>query len=338
MLSILGDLPYTGLISKGTPMTRASISGIPQNISRRHFLAHVGIGGVALPLGVVCSAASARSSRSPGAGELPTRTRVGPKVGLCTIAFQERPLIEVLELAARAGIDGVEPWGKADHLPLSTPDSRVREVKARLDDLGLLCSHFGSYVRLGEEREAALQETDMRRAIAIAQLLGTNIIRIWAGAKNSEDLNAAELDHIISDGKKFCALAEKEGVLLAMEMHGQTLTNRASAMIDLIRRVGSPSLKANFQILNDTEDPYERARSAGPYAVMVHAQNEGAPGEGQPLICKGVVDFQKIWEILSGFGFKGYFEVEFVKGKTLKEKVDNLKQDCACLKAIGASQ
>ena len=313
-------------------------SDITKNINRRQFLAHVGIGGVALPLGVVCSTASAGALRSPGSGESPARTRVGPKAGLCTIAFQERPLFEVLELAARAGFDGVEPWGKADHLPLSTPDSHVREVRARLDGLGLSCSHFGSYVRLGEEREATLQETDMRRAIAIARLLGTSIVRIWAGAKNSEDLSAAELDRIISDGKKFCALAEKEGVLLAMEMHGQTLTNRASAMIDLIRRVGSPSLKANFQILNDTEDPYKRARSAGPYAVMVHAQNEGAPGDGQPLICKGVVDFRKIWEILSGFGFKGYFEVEFVRGKTLEEKVEFLKQDCACLKAIGASQ
>ncbi len=301
------------------------------NMNRRQFLAQIGAGGLALPLGAVC-AASPGTHAYPG----PALARVGPKAGLCTIAFQDRPLLEVLDLAAKVGFDGVEPWGKPDHLPLSTPDARVLEIKAKLDSLGLACSHYGSYVRLGEEREPALQESDMRRALAIARLLGTHIIRIWAGSRNSENLSASELERIVTDGKKFCAMAEKEGILLAVEMHGQTLTNRASALVDLIHRVGSNSLKANYQILNDTEDPYERARIAGPYAVMVHAQNEGAPGEGQPLICGGKVDFRKIWEILSGFGFKGYFEVEFVKGKTFEEKVEFLKQDYACLKTIGA--
>jgi len=63
----------------------------------------------------------------------------------------------------------------------------------------------------------------------------------------------------VEDGKKYCAMAEPMGILLAMEMHGNCLTNRASALLDLIERVGSPALKANYQILNNT-----RTRTSAP--------------------------------------------------------------------------
>ena len=39
------------------------------------------------------------------------------------------PLQEVLQLAHEVGIDGIEPWGKPDHLPLTTPDEQVRETR-----------------------------------------------------------------------------------------------------------------------------------------------------------------------------------------------------------------
>ena len=33
------------------------------------------------------------------------------KLGLCTIAFQEKPLEEVIDIAANYGFDGIEIWG-----------------------------------------------------------------------------------------------------------------------------------------------------------------------------------------------------------------------------------
>ena len=34
------------------------------------------------------------------------------KLGLCTIAFQEKPLEEVIDIAADYGFEGIELWGK----------------------------------------------------------------------------------------------------------------------------------------------------------------------------------------------------------------------------------
>lgn len=303
-------------------------------MDRRDFLNRLGLTGLALGLGATgCGEGREQAQAGSGAKAPLGLLDSGPKVGLCTIAFQDRPFYEVLELAAGVGFHGVEPWGKPDHLPLTRTDDEVKAVRDKIAELGMETSHYGCYVWLGDGQKPEDKDKDMDRAIQITRLLGTNICRIWAGTKNSELLSEDEWKLMVDDGKRFCAKAEDTGILLAMEMHSNSVTNKAAAMVELIERVGSPALKANYQILNSSEDPYERARVAGPHVVMVHAQNDSA-GRGQPLICEGTVDFQKIYDILKPFGFKGYFEVEFVRGKTYEEKVEALKADCACLKGI----
>jgi len=311
-------------------------------IPRRDFLNQLGLTGLAFGLGATGCGQDSEQARSGSDNralarsepeEKPGPLASGPKAGLCTIAFQERPLTEVLELAAEVGFDGVEPWGKPDHLPLTRTDDEVKAIRDRIAGLGIETSHYGCYVRLGDGQAVEDKDKDMDRAIRITRLLDTNICRIWAGTKNSELLSEDEWKLMVDDGRRFCARAEDEGVLLAIEMHSNSVTDKASAAVELIERVGSPALKLNYQILNNSEDPYERARIAAPHVVMVHAQNESA-GRGQPLVCEGTVDFSKIYSILKPFGFKGYFEVEFVRGQTYEEKVEALKADCACLKGI----
>jgi len=303
-------------------------------MARREFFGLLGTTGLVLPLGILgCGKAeSKRKDMEEGKG----LTR--PKAALCTIAFQELPLDEVLELAARVGFDGVEPWGKPDHLPLTSTDDRVREVKDKADSLGMAVSHYGSYVRLGDGQDPAEKDKDMDRVIEITRLLGTRIARIWAGTKNSQDLTDQDWSLMVEDGRRFCARAEAAGVLLAMEMHSNSVTNRAAATLELIERVGSPALKANYQAIfgPDGEDYYERARIVGPHVVMVHAQNSRKDSKGRCLIQEGDLDFQKLYALLKTFGFEGYFEVEFVKGRTYEEKVAALEADCAYLKSIRA--
>ncbi len=314
-----------------------------RNMDRRDFLHRLGLSGLALGMGGVACGGGDIAARQGSAAKPAISAGaevVGPKTGLCTIAFSELPFQEVLNLAREVGFDGVEPWGKPDHLPLTLGDDQIVQARQAAQDAGLAISHYGCYVRIGDdlEREVVSQqqkEENMARAVEITRLLGTDICRIWSGNKDSELMNDADWDKIVRDGKTFCALAEDAGVTLAIEMHGRSVTNKAAASVELIERVGSPALKLNYQILNNSEDPYERARIAGPHVVMVHAQNEAREGSGQGSICGGVVDFQKVWDILHGeFGFDGYMEVEFVSGKTPEEKRAALVADCECLKAI----
>ncbi|MBN2288034.1 MAG: sugar phosphate isomerase/epimerase [Candidatus Glassbacteria bacterium] len=305
------------------------------NMDRRKFLGRLGAAGMALPLGITgCGNAEKDAPTAGGQPELS-----GPRVGLCTIAFQERPLDEVLELAARVGFDGVEPWGKPDHLPLTSPDDRVLEIRDKVRSLGLEVSHYGCYVRLGDGQEPAEKDREMDRVISITGMLGTGIARIWAGTKDSEELDERDWRLMVEDGKRFCARAEEAGVLLAMEMHSNSVTNRAAGAARLIELVGSPALRANYQAIFGPggEDFYQRARTVGPWVVMVHAQNSRAGEHEQCLIEEGDLDFRKLYGILKNeFGFEGYFEVEFVRGRSYEEKVAALEKDCAYLKSIRA--
>ena len=303
-------------------------------MDRRDFFERLGATGLVLPLGALgCAKAEKKEAPTEVKQEL-----AGPKAGLCTIAFQDRPLDEVLELAAQVGFDGVEPWGKPDHLPLSRTDDQVRAVRDKIESLGLEASHYGCYVRLGDGQDPVEKNKDMDRVIRITGLLGTRIARIWAGTKDSEDLDEQDWRLMVEDGKRFCARAEEAGILLAMEMHSRSVTNRAAATLELIERVGSPALKANYQAIfgPEGEDFYERARIVGPHVVMVHAQNSRQGYRGQCLIEEGDLDFQKLYAVLKGFGFDGYFEVEFVRGDTYEKKVESLKADCTYLKSIRA--
>ena len=68
------------------------------------------------------------------------------KLGLCTIAFQEKPLEEVIDIAADHGFDGIEVWGKPPHLPADYDESYVKNIKEMAQRKGLAISAFGSYV------------------------------------------------------------------------------------------------------------------------------------------------------------------------------------------------
>ena len=292
-------------------------------LDRREFLNRLGLSAVVLTAGALSCAKEEKKVEAGG----------GPKVGMCTIAFQDRPLDEALKLAAEAGFEGVELWGKPEHVPLTRTDDEVKAVREKIESLGLVAGVYGCYVRLGDGQDPAEKDKDMERALRITKLLGTRLARIWAGTKNSELLTEEDWRLMVADGKRFCARAEDAGIILAVEMHSNSVTNKARAAMELIERVGSPNLKLNYQPI-EMEDHYERARIVAAHTVNVHAQNFDVDGK-RTLISKGVVDYRMIYEILKEAGFEGYFEVEFVKGETMEEKIAALKADCEFLKSIG---
>ena len=66
------------------------------------------------------------------------------KTALCTIAFRERTFEEVLDLACGAGFDGVEPWGKPDHIQSDWDAESVERSADEIKKRGLKVSQYGS--------------------------------------------------------------------------------------------------------------------------------------------------------------------------------------------------
>ena len=104
------------------------------------------------------------------------------KIGLCTIAFQEKPLEEVIDIAADYGFDGIELWGKPPHLPAEYDESYVKNIRDMALRKGLEVSAFGSYV----DPLMPLHQKHFEEAFKVAYDLGTNLVRIWSGGGPSK--------------------------------------------------------------------------------------------------------------------------------------------------------
>lgn len=247
------------------------------------------------------------------------------KTGLCTIAFSELPLEEVLDIASEHGFDGVEIWGKEGHLPLDSADEYVKEIRGMANAKGLEIAAFGSYVRpLSDDFEEQVE-----KALRITQGLGSTLMRVWSGGGPSRNISANDKRLITMRLKSLCSWAKLYKITIATEMHGNNLTDNADSILELIEEVAYPGLKTYYQPMfhDDAGDFYDAAQKIGRYVVNVHAQNASKLKDGKIQSCgiaDGMVDYKRIVEILREFDYDGYLEVEFVHGE---DKLAALKKD-----------
>ena len=247
------------------------------------------------------------------------------KIGLCTIAFSELPLEEVLDIAAEYGFDGVEIWGKEPHTPSEYDEDYFRKIKEITDAKMLEISAFGSYVNpLMDD-----YEQQMETALRITQTLGSKTMRVWSGGGPSKSVKPNDRQLIALRLKTMCQWAGLNGITVATEMHSNNLTDTAETTLQLIQDVGLPGLKTYYQpcFRDDADDFYECAKLVGPYVANVHAQNARQLDDGrfEPCaIADGIVNYGKIVEILQIHNYDGYLEIEFVHGEN---KLEALKND-----------
>ena len=243
------------------------------------------------------------------------------KLGLCTIAFREKPLEEVVNIAADYGFDGIEIWGKEPHMPPNFDAEYVQKVREMVLAKGLSVSALGSYVNpLMPWYQRHLEE-----AFKIAQGLRTNLVRIWPGGGPSKTISPDDKRMINFRLTSLTQWAQFRQLTLGLEMHNNNLSDSIGSTLELIKNVELPALKTYYQPFfgSNGDDPYDAAQKLAPYIVNVHAQNADASGNGCP-IADGVVDYAKVIEILNSHRYEGYLEVEFVHGG---DKLEALQRD-----------
>lgn len=233
------------------------------------------------------------------------------KTALCTIAFKDRPFEDVLDLAVRTGFDGVEPWGKPDHMPCGYSASANRRIAAAIRGRGLEVSQFGSYIN----PVAGDFAREMSEGLDTASDLGTETIRVWAGSCGSAEATDEDWRTAIRGFRRFADRAADRGMRLAVEMHLGYLSDTTWGSLRLVEGVDRPNFLLNFQpMYTDSADRViSVARQVAPRVATVHAQNYTAPGRNaRSLISAGYVDYPAVVGELSAAGFDGFLEVEFV--------------------------
>ncbi len=160
------------------------------------------------------------------------------KTGLVSVTFRSLSPAQIIELCRKAGLTGIE-WGTDVHV--KTPED-AKEVKALMGELETLS--LGSYYRLG-------QGMDFAPLLESAKILGAPNIRVWAGAKEPQDMSEAERAACVEDAQKIADLAAAQGISVSFEYHGGTLTANHQSAMQLMKEIDRENMYLYWQPIYD---------------------------------------------------------------------------------------
>jgi sugar phosphate isomerase/epimerase len=240
-------------------------------------------------------------------------------VGLCTISRKDADPTEPIELAATAGYDGVEIWGR-DHVADGGTE-RCERIRSAAANVGIEIPVYGSYLRPGTE--GFPEELD--HELTVATRLDADLVRVWAGDVEHGDHTEDEWTAVREDLQTATDAAAERGLAITVEKHGGTLTNTREGARRLVESIDGPC-GLNWQPLFELspEDIVAEAEALAPLVNNVHLQ--AVPERGSRDRCAlvdGYFDVARCVEALTHSGFEGYFELEFVTdGRPYREAIE----------------
>lgn len=182
------------------------------------------------------------------------------KTGLVSVSFRGLSPDEIIGLTKRAGLDSIE-WGGDVHVP---PEdlANARAVGEMTRAAGLEVACYGSYYRL-TDGESGMAE----KIVAAARALGAPLIRVWAGKLPSAEVGEEYREMVARNARILSDMAE--GIDVAFEYHGGTLTDDASSALDLLERANTGTLWQP-PVGMSTEDCVSSIRTVGKYIRNIH--------------------------------------------------------------------
>ena len=243
------------------------------------------------------------------------------KLGLVSVSFRGLTPAEAAEAAKNAGLSCIE-WGSDVHAPCRDLE-RLKEIVKIQQDTGLTCCSYGTYFRIGVNPAEEL--TDYIRA---AKILGTDILRLWCGDKGSDAYETdAQREAFYEECRTLAKIAEREQVILCMECHNNTMTDRKEAALALMQAVDSPAFRMYYQPnqFRTREENLAYAALLAPYTYHLHVFNwEGH--ERYPL-----AESVELWKkYLSCFEADHCLLLEFMPD----DRVETLPAEADALRAI----
>lgn len=164
------------------------------------------------------------------------------KTGICSVTLANCSAEEVLTIAVRAGLDGIE-WGGKGHVPHGDVEC-ARRIRCLTEEAGLEVSSYGSYYRVGVSEAEGLS---FRSVLDTAAALGAPTIRVWAGDRNTCDADATFIQTVIDETNRIADLAAEQGISITFEFHGGTLTDRNETAVQFAKQVPHSNVFFSWQ-------------------------------------------------------------------------------------------
>lgn len=251
--------------------------------------------------------------------------------GLVSITFRKLKVEEIIELVKKANLDGIE-WGGDIHVPHGDL-KQAKKVAQMTKDAGLKVAAYGSYYRVGADNKGI----SFQQVLDTAINLDTPVIRVWAGNKGSNEADETCWSKVKEESRKIASQAQKEGIEIAYEYHGGTLTDTRETTLRLLKEVAHPNIYSYWQpaVNQNIEERLSGIKEIESFLSNVHAFQWDVHNR-LPLE-DGVKDWLKYLNLISKATEDIYVMLEFVKddspqqfladAKVLKEMVKQVNEN-----------
>ena len=209
---------------------------------------------------------------------------------------------QALDIVIKCGFSYVEPSSIINMCEHITPDEMTEEYADRIKDLlkekGLKCYAFSGHVDLTEDK----QFNDFLKKIAFAGRIGAKIINTNSGPVSRKDIFYRNMKPIIAE-------AEKWGIIIGLESHGDIVSTAKDSM-DVFEYFNHPLVRLNYDTGNvlfysaGKVDVAEDIKYGAEYLEHIHLKDISIKGnlvEYVP-IGKGDVCFPEVFDSLKGLG------------------------------------
>ena len=221
------------------------------------------------------------------------------------------PHRERLQLAAEAGLDGVE-------IGQFETQAETEEVAAIAAEVGLeICSVMG-----GTHWQLPLSSTDedvrekgvegIKRALHVAKWAGTDVVLVVPGVVNDNVSYAAAYELSRKSLYEILPTAEELGVIIALENVWNKFLLSPIEFRDYIDDFDHPLIKAYFDVGNILlyGFPHQWIDILGERIVRVHVKDFSVETRQFVALLTGSVDYPRVVNALRGMGYDSYLTAE----------------------------
>ncbi len=230
------------------------------------------------------------------------------KIGLCSITFRGLGPIDVIDVAKRAELQGIE-WGGDVHVPHADV-SGARETRRLTVDAGLKVSSYGSYYKVGSDEP-------FEGVLATARALEAPMIRVWAGERSSADADEDYKKKIADETRRIAEMACADDIAIAYEFHNGSLADSAVSALALLKAVGHEDISCYWQPPPElsSDDRQGSLEQMLPHLSNLHVfQWAKQDGENKRLpLADGKDEWQGYLEMARSTGRDHWALLEFVR-------------------------
>lgn len=289
-------------------------------LTRRDWLGTVGVG---LAAGQTAAAAIAAPPQAGGAPAFRYCLNTGTLMG------HKRPLAELVEIAAKAGYQAIEPWVKEIREHVEHGKSAA-DLRKQIADLGLSVESaigFSDWINDDPQRRAAGLEQYKRDMELIASIGGKRIAAPPVGATKTQIVDLAA---VAERFRTLVDLAKQFGLVPELELWGSSKTLcRLGEAAYVLAEVDRPEACVLIDVFHTyrSGSPWSGLRMFPGARLAVFHMNDypAAPGPEKLTDADrvypgdGVAPFAQILGSLCAIGFAGFLSIELFNREYWKQ-------------------